>query len=337
MASQHLYVNSRTRDNGVPHDFSINVYGVWPGDDSQNIKIEGVSIPYASPNIKNDWNDVITITMTGQFSNSMFALEPLGRFQISTIIKIPQGFWNLSELAFYLDNSPLNSFYEYMDLNSVFTINGVNRTEAEFLSTFDQFGNARLDIVPEYEIGPSFLNAGRYQIDFIYDPASEGSYINVDTVRVFLSNVDDIGKRLFSRLGIPSYIKQHPIDIRGSAFSELEPVYTAWRQRFVDRSPLIPNLQITYVDICTNMSTSCVSNDEALPNVLKRIFIGNTPFGEYLPIESSYEHESILNVDSNSALRLRLWLRSDDGSLFILPHESQVAYHMSITSTSSES
>jgi len=377
MSTTNVYVCSKMRDNGYPHDFNINMYGLWSGDDSQNVSVDGWSIPHISPNIKTGWNDTLTIILSGKNSNNE-------TFVLNTKLTIPQGSWTLDKLTELFIATPINNL-DFTTANASFYKDaaGGNHSTAEFVAKFPSLvydGTTsgltgrpiHLALIPEYLTSTNFMESVRYRLFCVYSKnrqctMSSGTISAVSpTITSFTCSLviaDDIGKRLWERMGIPftdytyTPLSVDEADVEGYFYSTdytsdsvgvrlpgtrrivrklIPDLNTLWLRYFTDPSTLLsPQLAIQYVDICTQMSTQTYSNDRALPSVLKRVWVGNTPIGDYLKVSAEYEQPSVLNVDSNSTLRLRLFLRSDDGSAYELPFQSHVAYHITISSAAS--
>lgn len=260
-----LYLSSDYRDNGSPHDFDTNLYQVWPGDDSQMIKLESWNIPNICPIFQDKWN------------NSFILLNVTT--QVPTTI----------------------------------TLTGVEYTLDSLLA------DLKLKIEAVTGVGTTFNSA---------TTASKASYtcwLSGAAQTWALVASTDTHRRFFKRLGMLDVLlsKQQVMQI---SFATVAAAETYYGKRFY------PQLAHRYIDVCTNLSTSAFTNEKGSMNVLKRIFVENTPYGSMVPVQSAYESATVMHAHSNTLQRFRLFLLTDEGVPFVLPEWSTVAYHFSVSS-----
>lgn len=278
-----LYISSDSRENGVPYDFDVNTFGLWPGDDSQKVKLESWSIPYACPNIRDD--------MSGAPFNNQILFQRNN--EVPIVINIPEG---------------------HYDLESVWTMLAIEANNGAYGAQLT--GTVRF----------SYMTGNRIQY-----MAGVNREVAVNDA-FYLVATTDVHRRFAKRLGILNILLLNNgrlrIDIANATTEPYNELSDDWGEYAV------PDMNIRYLDVCTNLSTNCYSNSKAQHNILKRIFI-TEDYGQMISPQSNFPSVTVMHVHSNTLNRFRLFLIADDGLPFKLPNYCTTAFHFSITSAHS--
>lgn len=94
----------------------------------------------------------------------------------------------------------------------------------------------------------------------------------------------------------------------------------------------LPDLAHRYIDVCTNLSTNCVSNNKGSHNIIKRIFISDVGWGDLISPQANYESSTVMHAHSNAVQRFKVFLLTDEGLPWKATTYNSIAFHFSVTS-----